>query len=327
MIDNGNPLAIELPEEGTGEDWHDVIELTVSRDQQGERLDRFVTAQLPDYSRSHVQHLIDAGHITVDGVSRKPKFKVTPGEVIRVGVLEPESTDLEPEAIRLSVVYEDADLLVIDKPAGMVVHPAPGHRTGTLVNAVLHHVPGIAVGGIGRPGIVHRLDKDTSGLMVIAKSDAGHRSLIAQWNDRAVLKEYLALVHGVVEPDDATIDAPIARDPNHRQRMAVIRSGREAVTHFTVSERFPDCSLLEVIIDTGRTHQIRVHLAFIGHPVVGDKTYGSTRGAVSSDVPRQMLHASRLEFALPEGKRVSFTATPPPDFEAALDRLRTEGEA
>lgn len=327
MIDRDETLAVGFPEDGAGEAWHDGIELMVSREQQGERLDRFVTAHLPEHSRSHVQHLIDAGYITVDGASRKPKFKVTPGEVIRVSVPEPEPTGLEPEAIPLSVVYEDADILVIDKPAGMVVHPAPGHRTGTLVNAVLHHVPGIAVGGVGRPGIVHRLDKDTSGLMVIAKSDAGHQTLIAQWNDRAVLKAYLALVQGVVEPDDATIDAPIARDPNQRQKMAVIRGGREAVTHFTASERFPDTSLLEVIIDTGRTHQIRVHLAFIGHPVVGDKTYGPAGAVAAHGAPRQMLHASRLGFALPEGKRVTLTAPPPADFEAVLDRLRTESEA
>ena len=327
MTDNDETLAIELPDEGDGEGWHDALELIVSREQHGDRLDRFVATQLPSYSRSHVQHLIDTGYITVDGSSRKSKFKVTPGEVVRVNVPEPVSTALEPEAIPLDVIYEDADVLVIDKPVGMVVHPAPGHRTGTLVNAVLHHVPGIAVGGVGRPGIVHRLDKDTSGLMVIAKSDAGHQTLVAQWNDRAVLKAYLAVVQGLVEPDDATIDAPIARDPVHRQKMAVIRGGREAVTHFTVSERFSDSSLLDVIIDTGRTHQIRVHLAFIGHPVVGDKTYGSAGGSSAFDAPRQMLHAARLSFTLPDGKRASFTAPPPADFEAVLNRLRATSDA
>jgi 23S rRNA pseudouridine1911/1915/1917 synthase len=321
VTDEDEVMLIELPDEAADDVPSGEYELTVQREQLSERLDRFLAAQLPGLSRSYVQQLIAAGHVTVDGVDRKPKFKVTPGEIVRVMVPEPISVGLEPEDIPLDVVYEDADLLVINKPAGLVVHPAPGHQSGTLVNAILHHAPGLSVGGVDRPGIVHRLDKDTSGLMVIAKSDRGLQTLAEQWADRAVLKEYVALVRGRVEPDDATIDAPIARDPNHRQKMAVLRGGREAVTHFTTRERFESTSLLDVIIDTGRTHQIRVHLAFIGHSVVGDKTYGPA-SSDTSGAPRQMLHASRLGFALPGGERVMFEAPLPEDMQQMIDRLR-----
>jgi 23S rRNA pseudouridine1911/1915/1917 synthase len=325
VTDEEEVLLIELPDEADDGVPSGEHELVVPREQLNERLDRFVAAQLAGLSRSYVQKLIAGGHVTVDGFDRKPKFKMTPGEVVRVTVPEPISAGLEPEAIPLDIVYEDADLLVIDKPVGLVVHPAPGHQSGTLVNAILHHAPGLSVGNVDRPGIVHRLDKDTSGLMVIAKTDRGLQSLTEQWADRAVLKEYVALVQGRVEPNDATIDAPIARDPNHRQKMAVLRGGREAVTHFTTRERFANASLLDVIIDTGRTHQIRVHLAFIGHPVIGDKTYGSGTGDTYG-APRQMLHASRLGFALPSGERMMFEAPLPEDMRAVIDNLRQDAD-
>lgn len=315
-------VVIDLADDDGVELQSGANELVVTSEQMSERLDRFVAGQVRGLSRSFVQQLIDGGQITVDGVARKPKFKVTPGEVVQVVLPEPRSAGLEAEDIPLNIVYEDADILVIDKPVGLVVHPAPGHQTGTLVNAVLHHVPGISVGGVDRPGIVHRLDKDTSGLMVIAKSNRGHHALVEQWNDRAVLKEYVALVHGLVGPNDATIDAPVGRAPNQRQKMAVLRGGREAVTHFTVSERFADASLLDVIIDTGRTHQIRVHLAFIGHPVVGDKTYGPTGGGARFGAARQILHASRLGFVLPDGERVTFVAPLPAEILTVVDQLR-----
>lgn len=321
MIDRDETLAVGFPEDGAGEAWHDGIELMVSREQQGERLDRFVTAHLPEHSRSHVQHLIDAGYITVDGASRKPKFKVTPGEVIRVSVPEPEPTGLEPEAIPLSVVYEDADILVIDKPAGMVVHPAPGHPRGTLVNALLAHAPEISIGGTNRPGLVHRLDKDTSGLMVVAKSDRARNSLAAQWEERTVQKGYVALAVGLIEPTEGTIDVPIGRDPNQRQRMAVVPRGRPAVTHFVVRRRFGDQTLLDVEIESGRTHQIRVHFAFIGHPVAGDNVYGRRTESGTLEVPRQFLHAARLGFALPDGRPIAFESPLPSDLQAVLDQL------
>lgn len=327
MTHEQDAILIELPD-ADDEQVNPVsggeFELLAEREDLGERLDRFVTNRLPQLSRSYVQQLIERGDITVDDEVRKQKFKVTPGEVVRVVVPEPVSVGLEPENIPLDVVYEDEDVLVINKPAGLVVHPAPGHHSGTLVNAILHHVPGIATGGAERPGLVHRLDRETSGLMVIAKSDRGYQSLAKQWDQRAVLKEYLALVNGVVGPDDATIDAPIARDRSHRQKMAVVRGGREAVSHFTVNERFDRATLLDVIIDTGRTHQIRVHLAFIGHPVVGDRVYGPTGNPFGA--PRQMLHASRLGFALPEGEYTEFEAPPPADMAAVLERLR-KGDA
>lgn len=299
----------------------DLIELRPERTDNNTRLDRFVAQTVPDLSRSYIQQLIEDGYILVDGQVRRPAFKVTQGEVVTVAVPPPADFDLAPEEIPLDVVYEDADMLVIDKPAGMVVHPAPGHPRGTVVNAVLAHAPGIVVNGTKRPGIVHRLDKDTSGLMVIAKSDRAQNSLTQQWQARTVEKRYITLVAGSVDEEDASIDAPIGRDPKNRQRMAVVRSGRYALTHFTVRERFPEAMLLDVVIDTGRTHQIRVHLAFIGHPVVGDPMYGDRRAnriAGEIGLERQFLHASVLGFQLPDGRRVRFTAPFPAELKAAL---------
>jgi 23S rRNA pseudouridine1911/1915/1917 synthase len=226
----------------------------------------------------------------------------------------------------LRVVFEDDDMIVIDKPAGLVVHPAPGHPSGTLANALIAHVPDISVGGSNRPGIIHRLDKDTSGLIVAAKSDRGRAALLSQWAEKTVEKFYLALVSGVVEENEATVDAPIGRDPKNRQRMCVERGGRPAVTHFRVRERFPDATLLDVQIETGRTHQIRVHLAFIGHPVIGDPLYGRAR-ATDPELGRQFLHAAALSLDLPSGQRMRWTSMPPPDLEAALSELRGRRDA
>jgi len=299
----------------------EVVELRPGREETNERLDRFVAAALPDLSRSYVQQLIESGQVRVDGFQRKSKFKLTPGQVVTVSVPPPVIDELQPEPIPLDVVYEDEDVIVLDKPAGLVVHPAPGHASGTLVNALLHHAPGLSVGGGARPGIVHRLDKDTSGLMVVAKTDRARSSLVAQWETRTVRKRYLALVAGVVEPDEGTIDAPIGRDPQQRQRMAVGHRGRAAVSHFTVRRRYADVTLLDVEIETGRTHQIRVHLAFIGHPVVGDPVYGRGRGDRLPAVPRQFLHASQLGFELPSGRAVGFDSPLPQDLQAVLAAL------
>lgn len=313
---------IAAPNVHTGDDDLEAIFLRPDRESLGMRLDRYVADNLPDFSRSTVQGLIDDGRILVDGLARKSKFRITPGEVVTVEIPPPELDEIEPDAIPLDVVFENADVIVIDKPAGLVVHPAPGHPRGTLANALVAHVPGLSVGGSRRPGIVHRLDKDTSGLIVAAKSDRGRMALVSQWGEGEVKKTYLALVSGVVAEDEATIDAPISRDPKNRQRMAVQRGGRSAVTHIRVLERFPNATLLEVSIETGRTHQIRVHLAFIGHPVVGDPVYGKPRPGDPA-VVRQFLHASGLGFRLPDGTAVDFTSPLPEDLERALEELHS----
>jgi 23S rRNA pseudouridine1911/1915/1917 synthase len=312
----GDSEVLAVDEESDG-----LVELRPGREDLGTRLDRYVAENLPDLSRGTVQALIASGRIRVDGQQRKPKFRMTPGEVVSVEIPPPRIDEILPDPIPLAVVYEDTDVVVIDKPAGMVVHPAPGHPRGTLANALVAHVPGISVGGSQRPGIVHRLDKDTSGLIVAAKTDRGRTSLISQWDDRSVEKTYLALVAGSVADEEATIDAPIGRDPKNRQRMAVLRSGRPAVTRFRVIERFPNATLLELSIETGRTHQIRVHLAFIGHPILGDQLYGKPR-RTDFQLGRQFLHACALAFRLPDGARLKLEAPLPNDLQSVLEQLR-----
>jgi 23S rRNA pseudouridine1911/1915/1917 synthase len=317
---------IELDDLAGTEGGEQIVELHPTRDDLNERLDKYIAAQLPDLSRGHIQRLIDNGQVLVDDKVRRRTFKVTPGEVVTVHLPAPEVVALEPEPIPLDILYEDEDVIVLEKPAGMVVHPAPGHPRGTLVNALLHHAPGIAIGGTNRPGIVHRLDKDTSGLMVVAKSDRGQRALVEQWSRQSVDKGYIALVRGIVEPDIATIDVPIGRDPKDRQRMAAIGGGRHAVSHLRVRERFAEtgATLLDIDIETGRTHQIRVHLAFIGHPVIGDAIYNRAvgpLGGTTSLAPRQFLHAARLAFDLPNGPRVAFESSLPSDLQETLSQL------
>lgn len=287
----------------------------------GDRLDVFLARELPDYSRAYLQQLIADGRVLVDGIARKRTFKVTAGQDVAISVHEPTQHDIVPQEMPLVIVYEDEDIAVIDKPAGMVVHPAAGHPDGTLVNGLLARYPDIAINGTNRPGIVHRLDKDTSGLIVIARTPLGQQSLIDQWADGSVEKGYKALVHGSVEPNEATIDAPIGRDPADRQRMAVIASGKPAVTHFTVEERLDATTYLDLTIETGRTHQIRVHLAFIGHPVVADTLYA--RGNLPRyGLDRQFLHAWRLGLRLTDGRRVEFESPLPEDLMRTLDGLR-----
>jgi 23S rRNA pseudouridine1911/1915/1917 synthase len=297
--------------------------------QQGNlRLDRYIAREAPDLSRTLVQKLLREGRITIAGQVPKASYKVQAGDEIIVQVPPPESTAVLAEAIPLAIIYEDADIVVVDKPAGMVVHPAHGHRSGTLVNALLAHCPDLAgIGGELRPGIVHRLDKDTSGVVIVAKNDAAHRDLQAQFQKRLVHKTYLALVEGVPQATYGLVDAPIGRDPQHRQRMAVVtgpsRRGREARTEYQVVERFAHHALVEAAPVTGRTHQIRIHLAFIGHPVVGDRVYGFRKQRVP--VPRQFLHAARIAFTLPgSGKHAEFTSPLPDDLDAVLKTLRKE---
>lgn len=320
---NHNPTS-------TDEDQQELIELYPERLHLNMRLDKYVSYQLPDLSRTYIQQLISDGALLVDGLVRRTSFKVTPGQVITLELPEVEETEIIAEDIPLDIIFENDDILMVNKPAGMVVHPAAGHASGTLVNAVLYHAPGISIQGSTRPGIIHRLDKDTSGIMVVAKSDRAQTSLAEQWMERQVQKRYLSLATGVVEEDTATIDAPIGRNPANRQQMAAVRSGKEAITHFNVIERFEDSTLLDVTIETGRTHQIRVHLNFIGHAVVGDILYGnkvSARIAEELGLKRQFLHANSLGFAMPgSGEQRVFEAPLPADLQSVLDQLRAPKE-
>jgi 23S rRNA pseudouridine1911/1915/1917 synthase len=314
-------------------------ELVAERDSAGQRLDAWLARRLPSLSRSRVQALIDEGHVRLEGATARPSTRVRPGQVVRVRVPAPVPAQPQPEDIPIAVVHEDAHLVVVNKPAGLVVHPGAGTARGTLVNALLRHVRDLSgVGGVLRPGIVHRLDRGTSGLLVVAKDDETHRSLVRQFAGRTVEKEYAALVLGTPARPAGEIDAPIGRDPVHRQKMSVrAPRGREARTSWRVEERFDGAALLRVRIHTGRTHQIRVHLASIGHPVAGDPTYGGTRTPSSRRVAareallsleRPALHAARLSFAHPaSGARLAFEAPLPRDFEAVLERLRAAARA
>jgi len=301
------------------------------------RLDAYLAQRLPALSRSQIVNLISAGHVTLNGRAARKSEKPAAGDVIEIQIPEAEPSTLEPENIPLDIRYEDADLLVIDKPAGLVVHPGPGNQTGTLVHALLHHVKDLSgIGGVLRPGIVHRLDKETSGLMLVAKHDQAHRALSAALRRREVKRLYMAAAWGHFTQDHITVDAPIARSPNFRQRMAIVAGGRPAVTHFTRLERWRGADLLRAELETGRTHQIRVHLLSIGHPVVGDLVYapraakgmsGPAQGwsnALARRVHRQFLHAYQLEFAHPTtGVRVRFDSPLPPDLLAAVEWARS----
>jgi 23S rRNA pseudouridine1911/1915/1917 synthase len=297
----------------------------LAADRPGERLDSFVARCFPDVTRSRARRLIDAGLVTLDGRHPKPSERLAAGAAVAVTIPPPETVELTPEAIPLTVLYQDPDLIVVDKPPGLTVHPAPGHPSGTLVNALLAAYPDLErEAGDLRPGIVHRLDRDTSGLMVVARTERARRALQRQLKDREVRKTYLALALGVPQPREGTIEAPIGRHPKNRQKMAVVAGGREAVTRYRVREELAGgrYALLEVEPVTGRTHQIRVHLAALGHPIAGDRTYGRR----SDLIGRQFLHAARLAFAMPLGGRtVEFESPLPPDLCAALEALRAEG--
>ena len=297
-------------------------------DGAGGRVDRFV-ADATGLSRSHVQKLIADGRLTVDGTALRANAIVSPGTELRLDVPEPTVLDLAPAPdIPLRVVYEDGDLLIVDKPSGLVVHPSPGHHDGdTLVNALLARAGGAEYGGIAgvaRPGIVHRLDRDTSGLIMVAKHDAAQASLMAQLKARRVRKTYLALVQGSVAAAVGRIEAPIGRDPKHRTRMAVVPDGRPATTGYRVRERFASWTLLELDLVTGRTHQIRVHLDGIGHPIAGDPVYGTGTSRRGPDgLTRLFLHAWRLELAAPgDGHLIRATAELPDELEVVLADLR-----
>ncbi len=304
-------------------------ELVVSSEQAGSRLDHFLVSLLPNHSRSQIQRLIKDGQVRIGERSVRPNTIVKSGELVTIEIPPPVPSELEPEDLPLNVLYEDPHLLVIDKPAGMVVHPGAGNVKGTLVHALLHHVDDLSgIGGEERPGIVHRLDRGTSGLMVVAKDDAAHVELSRQFSDREVEKEYIALVWGVVQAG-RRIDTPIGRDPNNRALMSArARRARTAVTRITKAHHLRGVTLAHVAIHTGRTHQIRVHLSSIGHPIVGDPLYGGVHRHVAGDhralkhLERPFLHAHRLAFKHPiDERRMEFTSPLPADLQKVLDEL------
>jgi len=288
-------------------------------DEPGVRLDRYVCHKLAELSRTRIQKLIADGHITVNDQVAKAGLKLNTGDRLKVVLPPAPPSPLTPEAMPLNILYEDDDLLVVDKPAGLTVHPAPGHPAHTLVNAILSHFPHLAaLSDSLRPGIVHRLDRDTSGVMAVAKNSRAQTKLVEQFKARSVAKAYLVLVKGKLTPENGVIEAPVGRDPRNRKRMAVVAGGREARTEYRVIKYIGDYTLLEVKPETGRTHQIRVHLSAIGYPVVGDKVYG----VESPFLPRQFIHASRLGFTLPSsGKYMEFKSELPPDLAQALEDI------
>ena len=320
-----------------------MLELTVPGPQAGERLDRFLAAAQADLSRSRLQGLIRDGRVLVNGRAARASHRLHSGDQVRVDLPPARTVALAPEDIPLAILHQDESILVVNKPAGMVVHPGAGVATGTLVHALLHLDPGIAdVGGAGRPGIVHRIDRDTTGLLVVARNARAYRALVEAIKNREVKRRYLALVWGAPRTASGTIEGAIGRDPHRRQRMAVVtRGGKPARTRWRVSERFGVCAALDVALDTGRTHQIRVHFAHLGHPVVGDRSYGgrarmrlrltaaerSLAETLLGMLPRQALHASELELVHPVlGTRLRFEAPLPEDLATALAWLREHHE-
>ena len=286
---------------------------------QNGRLDKVCSEIFSDYSRSQIKQLLDGGNITVNGKTEKAKYKVKSGDLIRLEEPETKTLELRPENIPLDIVYEDDDVIVINKPQGMVVHPAPGHDEHTLVNALLYHCPLSTINGTFRPGIVHRIDKDTSGLLMVAKNDKAHRSLAKQLKDKTNIREYVALVHGRIAEDEGMINAPIGRSLKDRKKQAVVKDGRNAVTHFEVLKRYRDYTLVKCILETGRTHQIRVHMKYIGHPLVGDPLYGPKKTIKGNG---QFLHAGKLGFVHPTtGKLLIFEAPLPKIFQECLEKL------
>ncbi len=296
--------------------------VVVEENTQKKRIDSYIVDKNINLSRTAIKRLLDEGKILVNGKKQKPSYKPEVGDIITIEIPEPEEVELKPQDIPIDVIYEDKDIIVVNKPKGMVVHPANGNPDGTLVNAILAKCKDSlsGIGGEIRPGIVHRLDKDTSGLLIIAKNDQAHINMSKQIQDRKVIKKYIALVKGVIGENTATIDMPIARSTKDRKKMAVDPKGKEAITHYKVLQRYDKYTLLEIKIDTGRTHQIRVHMSYIGHPVVGDMQYSN--GKNEFGIEGQMLHSKYLEFDHPiTGKRLKLEAPLPEYFEQVLNEL------
>ena len=302
---------------------HETLEVVATVDQPPIRLDRYVADQVSDLSRSYARQLIEDEHILVNGRAAKPNTTIQAGDVVTIRRPLASPTDLIAEDIPLTIVYEDADAVVVDKPAGMVVHPAPGHATGTLVNALLARYPDISVGNDLRPGIVHRLDRDTSGLQVVARNSAALHHLQEQQQARTMDKRYLLVVEGRFKEPEGVIDAPIGRHPTDRLRMAILSTGRTARTHWRVLEELGEYTLLEAKLETGRTHQIRVHFAYRSRAVLGDPLYGPKKPKALFGLTRQFLHAYKLAFDLPRsGERAQFETPLSADLQAALEKLR-----
>jgi 23S rRNA pseudouridine1911/1915/1917 synthase len=297
-----------------------ISRIEVAEADKGRRLDKFVTGKMGDkYSRAFLQKLITDGHILVDGIHRKNHYDVTPGEYVEIDMPAPKKCHIKAEKIKLNIVYEDSSVLVVNKTADMVVHPAPGNHSGTLVNALLAHCKKLSgIGGVMKPGIVHRLDKGTSGLLVVAKTDQAHRLLAAQFKDKTARRVYIAIVKGVVQFDSGVIDAPIGRDRRDRMKMVIdfeSEKAKAANTNYRVIRRFKDSTMIELTLGTGRTHQVRIHMAYIGHPVLGDVKYGTRSG----DLARPMLHAKTIGFTHPKkNKFVEFTSELPKDMKRLI---------
>ncbi len=299
------------------------MKLTVEQSASGVRLDKYLTDQLPEVSRSLLQKRIKDGDVLVNGAAKKAGYKVAAQDEITVEIPEPVEVDIAPENIPLDILYEDEDVLVVNKPKGMVVHPAPGHYSGTLVNAIMYHCKDSlsGIGGELRPGIVHRIDRNTTGSLVVCKNDMAHNSLAAQLKAHSITRRYRAIVCGNIKEDEGTVDAPIGRHPVNRKKMAINYSGKEAVTHYRVLERFGNYTYVECQLETGRTHQIRVHMTSIGHPLLGDDVYGPAK--CPWKLEGQTLHAMVLGFTHPHtGEYIECTAPLPNYFEKLLKTLR-----
>ena len=303
----------------------ETINFRVDQEEQGIRIDKYLASRLPDYSRSFLQKLVGEGQVLAEGKPVKSNYKISAGEQISLSVPDAVEPEIVPEPIPLDILYEDASLLVINKPKGMVVHPCPGHYSGTLVNALMYHCKDqlSGINGVMRPGIVHRIDQNTTGSLVVCKTDAAHRFLAQQLKDHSITRKYRAIVHGNLKEEEGTVNAPIGRHPVDRKKMAVNeRCGRNAVTHYRVLERFGSFTYLECRLGTGRTHQIRVHMASIGHPLLGDDVYGPSRCPIPG-LTGQTLHAMTLGFIHPEtGTYMEFEAPLPEYFENLLEKLR-----
>ena len=309
---------------GEGETFMSQISLQADETYMDERLDKFLSAMLPDQSRSYLQKIIKDGNVLVNGEPKKSSYRLEDGDEVTADLPELKSPDIEPENIPLDILYEDDSILMVNKPKGMVVHPSAGHYTGTLVNAVLWHCQGqlSGINGVSRPGIVHRIDKDTTGVLVVCKNDAAHNAVAAQLKEHSITRKYRAIVHGVIKEDEGTVDAPIGRHPTERKKMASgVKNGKRAVTHYRVLERFQGYTYVECQLETGRTHQIRVHMASIHHPLLGDTVYGPAKD--SHHLEGQTLHAMVLGLIHPvTGEYLEVEAPLPEYFESLLKKFR-----
>ena len=309
---------------GEGETFMSQISLQADETYMDERLDKFLSAMLPDQSRSYLQKIIKDGNVLVNGEPKKSSYRLEDGDEVTADLPELKSPDIEPENIPLDILYEDDSILMVNKPKGMVVHPSAGHYTGTLVNAVLWHCQGqlSGINGVSRPGIVHRIDKDTTGVLVVCKNDAAHNAVAAQLKEHSITRKYRAIVHGVIKEDEGTVDAPIGRHPTERKKMASgVKNGKRAVTHYRVLERFQGYTYVECQLETGRTHQIRVHMASIHHPLLGDTVYGPAKD--SHHLEGQTLHAMVLGLIHPvTGEYLEAEAPLPEYFENLLKKFR-----